>query len=48
MTQRFSALLDTISAWPRAMQWAFWAAVGTVAFLIWDSTVASVGANWAA
>ncbi len=30
------------------MQWAFWAGILTVAFLVWDATIANVGANWSA
>ncbi|MCH2147344.1 MAG: hypothetical protein MK073_05970 [Phycisphaerales bacterium] len=48
MSHRLSDFLDTVSTWSRAMQWAFWAAVLTVAFLVWDSTVAEIGANWSA
>lgn len=46
MTRKLQDILDRISAFPRAMQWAIWAAIGTVAFLIWDSTVAEVAAGW--
>ena len=30
------------------MQWAFWTAVITIAFLVWDATIAQLGANWSA
>lgn len=46
MKRQFQEILDRISAFPRAMQWATWAAVGTIAFLIWDSTIANVAADW--
>ena len=39
-------MMDRISAFPRAMQWAIWAAIGTIAFLLWDATIAEVAANW--
>jgi len=41
-------LLEQISTWSRAMQWAFWAGALTVAFLIWDATIAELGAQWSA
>jgi hypothetical protein len=31
----FQELLDRIAAFPRAIQWAIWASIGTVAFLMW-------------
>lgn len=37
-----------VATWPRAMQWAFWAIFVTIGFLLWDSTVADVSANWSA
>ena len=43
-----SEFMDRVHAWPRSMQWVFWAAVGTIAFLIWDATVADLGASWSA
>ena len=30
------------------MQWAFWATSITVAFLVWDTTIADIGAKWSA
>jgi len=36
-----------ISSWSRAMQWTFWAALFTIVFLIWDSTIATLGETWA-
>ena len=41
-------MLDQVNAWSRAMQWAFWAAIVTIAFLLWDATVAELGADWEA
>ena len=38
--------LVRVSTWSRAMQWAFWAGVITIAFLVWDSSVAELGASW--
>tara|TARA_B100000959_G_scaffold285536_1_gene360600 strand:+ start:161 stop:745 length:585 start_codon:yes stop_codon:yes gene_type:complete len=43
-----SEFLGQVQTWPRAMQWAFWATVITISFLIWDSTVAELGASWSA
>lgn len=40
--------LANVKTWSRAMQWAFWAAVITIAFLVWDTTIAQLGANWSA
>lgn len=48
MMQGIERFINQVSTWSRAMQWAFWAAVFTVAFLIWDSTVAELGSNWSA
>ncbi len=48
MTQYFQDLLDRISSFPRAIQWAIWAAICTFAFLLWDATIADVAAGWAA
>jgi len=42
-TQNF---LDQLSSWSRAMQWSFWAGLLTIAFLVWDSTVAQIGTDW--
>jgi hypothetical protein len=30
------------------MQWAFWAGMLTIAFLVWDATIANIGAQWSA
>ena len=46
--QRVQLMLDQVNAWSRAMQWAFWAAIVTIAFLLWDATVAKLGADWEA
>ncbi len=46
--QSAERLLAQVSSWSRAMQWAFWASTFTIAFLIWDATVAELGASWAA
>ena len=46
MANRLHQLVDTVSMWPRAMRWAFCAVVATTAFLIWDATIASLGASW--
>ena len=40
--------LASVNTWSRAMQWAFWTAVITIAFLVWDATIAQLGANWSA
>ncbi len=42
-TQNF---LEQVASWSRAMQWAFWAGLLTIAFLIWDSTISKIGADW--
>ena len=46
MSNSLRTLLETVNTWSRAMQWAFWAGVLTIAFLVWDSTVAELGASW--
>ena len=46
--QAIERFLAQLSTWSRALQWAFWAASFTLAFLIWDATVAELGATWAA
>ncbi len=46
--QAIERFLAKLSTWSRALQWAFWAAAFTLAFLIWDATVAELGATWAA
>ncbi|MBC8202547.1 MAG: hypothetical protein H8E91_01845 [Planctomycetes bacterium] len=46
MHQQFQELLDRIAAFPRAIQWAIWAAVGTIAFLMWDASIAEIAADW--
>ena len=46
--QAIERFLAQLSTWSRAVQWAFWAAAFTLAFLIWDATVAELGATWAA
>ncbi|MGY8757343.1 MAG: hypothetical protein ACKVLC_08215 [Phycisphaerales bacterium] len=46
MANRLHQLVDTVSMWPRAMRWAFCAVVATTTFLIWDATIASLGASW--
>ncbi|MDP7005365.1 MAG: hypothetical protein QF718_04050 [Phycisphaerales bacterium] len=46
MTKNLQEFLSRITSWPRAMQWAFWAAVITIGFLIWDSTVADLNEIW--
>ena len=38
--------LTRLNSWPRSMRWVFWASLFTVAFLIWDSTIAELGASW--
>ena len=46
MTQSLQNLVDRIAEFPRAIQWAIWAAIGTIAFLMWDVTIADIAANW--
>ena len=46
--QAIERFLAQLSTWSRALQWAFWATAFTLAFLIWDATVAELGATWAA
>ena len=46
--QAIERFLAQLSTWSRALQWAFWAVAFTLAFLIWDATVAELGATWAA
>lgn len=46
--QAIERFLQQISHWSRAMQWAFWASVLTLAFLVWDSTIAELAATWTA
>ena len=48
MIPRLKNFLYQVATWPRAMQWAFWATTITVAFLVWDTTVADIGAKWSA
>ncbi len=48
MSNRLQQLVTQVSTWSRAMQWAFWAGVFTLAFLIWDATIANIGADWSA
>jgi hypothetical protein len=44
--EQFQELLDRIAAFPRAIQWAIWATIGTIVFLMWDATIAQVAADW--
>ncbi len=46
MTEYLQNILQRIAEFPRAIQWAIWAAIGTIAFLMWDATVADVAADW--
>ena len=46
MANNLQEFLSKMSTWPRAMQWAFWAAVVTICFLIWDATAADLNAKW--
>lgn len=46
MTQYLQNLVDRIAEFPRALQWTIWATVGTIAFLMWDATIANVAADW--
>ena len=48
MIPRFRTFIDQVASWPRAMQWAFWATTITIAFLVWDTTIADLGAKWSA
>ena len=48
MIPRLRTFLDQVATWPRAMQWAFWATSITIAFLVWDSTIADLSATWSA
>jgi len=48
MIPRFHNFLEQVARWPRAMQWTFWAASLTIAFLVWDTTIADLGAKWSA
>ncbi|MAI67863.1 MAG: hypothetical protein CMJ26_08315 [Phycisphaerae bacterium] len=48
MSNQLRQLLEQVSAWSRAMQWAFWSIIFTLAFLVWDATVADIGAQWSA
>jgi hypothetical protein len=48
MILRLRTFLDQVATWPRAMQWAFWATSITIAFLVWDTTIADIGAKWSA
>ena len=48
MSSMFDASFETIRTWPRALRWAFWAAMFTIGFLVWDSTIADIGATWSA
>jgi len=47
MSDRIQSFLTIVSSWTRALQWAFWAAVFTIAFLIWHSTISAQGEIWA-
>ncbi|MDP7008994.1 MAG: hypothetical protein QGI78_05430 [Phycisphaerales bacterium] len=46
MPQYITQFLDRVSMFPRAFQWAIWAGIGTVLFLMWDASIAEVAANW--
>jgi len=46
MIERLQPFLARVASWPRAMRWALWATCMTLAFLVWDSTIARIGANW--
>jgi len=48
MMQGVQHFLDQVSTWSRALQWAFWAALFIILFLLWDATVAEFGAKWSA
>lgn len=48
MIPRIQTFLERVAAWPRAMQWAFWATSLTIGFLVWDTTIADLGAQWSA
>ena len=48
MSTQLRSLLEVTRSWSRAMQWAFWALVFTVAFLVWDTTIADLGDSWSA
>lgn len=48
MIPRMQTFLEKVTSWPRSMQWAFWASSLTIAFLVWDTTVAELGAKWSA
>ena len=43
----FQDIVNRVAAWPRAIQWAFWAVILTVAFMAWDASIATVAATWA-
>ena len=43
-----NGFLARVNTWSRAMQWAFWAGVITISFLVWDATIAELGASWSA
>ncbi|MDP6602439.1 MAG: hypothetical protein QGH76_09115 [Phycisphaerales bacterium] len=43
----FKDIVNRVAALPRAIQWAFWAAVLTLGFLIWDASIATIAATWA-
>lgn len=48
MIPRIHTFLERVATWPRAMQWAFWATAITIAFLVWDTTIADLEAKWSA
>ena len=47
MNEHIQQFIAQISTWSRAMQWTFWAALFTIVFLLWDSTIATFGETWA-
>lgn len=48
MIPQIRTFLDRVRSWPRAIQWAFWATSITACFLLWDTTIADLGAKWSA
>ena len=48
MIPRIQTFFEKVATWPRAMQWVFWATSLTLAFFVWDTTIADLGAKWSA
>ncbi|MEM7228106.1 MAG: hypothetical protein AAF432_04745 [Planctomycetota bacterium] len=48
MIRQINTLWDRLDEQPRVMQWAFWALVGMVLFVIWSYFLSPIATDWAA